>query len=177
MIWPLPGRAEFAADWGEWLATSCRRRTRRDPFTTSPFAGGRNSPANGLTSPRSFRLPAGRLRGEQWIVDIPHGPPRGRALVLRRPEVCSTRIGLVARRFGFGQAFQFLAVAEEPGTGRSRPIPCSNCGSNRWPKRCKRKKPARIPGAADDPWFDGKPFHHTLVARRTSERSSQTARC
>jgi hypothetical protein len=116
------------------------------------------------------------LRGEQWVVDIPNGPPRGRALLLRQPKsLLFANWSRSEADSGIGQPYVFLAVTEAPGRWAFSTDPVQRLQIKSLADSLQAAEAAKNPGAKDDPWFDGKPFGHTLVAAphggtRLSER-------
>ena len=105
-------------------------------------------------------------RGNRWIVKLPDGPPHCSALILRRPK------SLLWKSWSRqdpeapdGGAYLFLGVTPEEGqwifsTDPVQKLPIKELAAAL--QEAEKKKDAEA--AEADPWFDGKPFGHTLVA-------------
>jgi len=173
----------FAADWARMARPILRAAERgQDPFTTSPFAEGSEFARERAFLAKDlgvFRQDV--LRGEQWIVDIPNGPPRGRALLLRQPKsLLYANWSRSETDSGIGQPFVFLAVVDEEGKWVFSTDPVQRLQINSLADSLQAAEVAKNPGGPkDDPWFDGKPFGHTMVAAphggtRLSDREVRT---
>ncbi len=164
---PIAGR-RFTADWARMERVILQAAADgKDPFTTPLFAEGSE-----FARERAF-LAKDRevyrqdmLRGEQWTVSIPGGPPLGRALLLRQPKsLLFKQWSRSAADSGAGQPFVFLAVAEEPGQWIFSTDPVQRLPIDSLAEALQIAEIAFNPErAAQDPWFDGQPFDYTLVA-------------
>ncbi len=173
----------FRADWERMSAAILQAAAAgQDPFTTSLFAEGSE-----FARERAFlandRAVFGQdvRRGEQWIVNIPGGPQNGRALFLRQPKsLLFKQWSRSEHDSGIGQPFIVLAVkwglsqssarlgrehSDELGsswvftTDPTQRLPIKSLA-----EALQAAEEARDPAAKTDPWFDGKPFGHTLVS-------------
>jgi hypothetical protein len=106
------------------------------------------------------------LSGERYVVRIPGGPPEASALVLFEPK------SLLAKQWArsdpdapVGGTYLLLGVRRGPGLWvfSTDPVQRLPIGSLALALQTAEanEDAAR---AATDPWFDGKPFGHTLVA-------------
>ncbi len=104
-------------------------------------------------------------RGEQWDVAIPDGPPHGRALLLRQPR--SLLFKQWSRRTDdswAGGAFVLLAVDWGKGNWIFSTDPVMQIRIDQLAELLQQAEARLNAQATEDPWFDGKPFGHTLVA-------------
>ena len=138
-----------------------------DPFTTPLFATGADFARERafLTRDREvYRQDV--LRGERWSVQIPGGPPQATALVLREPK--SLLFKYWSRRDdgpAGGQAFLLLAVRASAGQWVFSTDPIQRLSLKPLADLLQSAEAAQDARCAQgDPWFDGKPFGHTLVA-------------
>src|SRR5439155_10081304 len=106
------------------------------------------------------------LSGERWYVRIPGGPPEGAGLLLRRPK--SLLFKYWARQDAEapgGQGYVFLAVDWGDGKWVFSTPPLHRLPIKPLADALQAAEAAKDPQHAQkDPWFDGKPFGHTLVA-------------
>jgi hypothetical protein len=158
----------FVADWARMVRYILPAAAAgQDPFTTSPFAEGSEFARERTFLAKDlgvFRQDV--LRGEQWVVDIPEGPPKGRSLVLRQPKSLLYKHWARSEAdSGIGQPYIFLAVTEEPGHWVFSTDPVQKLPIRSLAEALQKEEVAKNPAAvAAGSWFDGKPFGHTLVA-------------
>jgi hypothetical protein len=160
--------SKFAADWSRMAARVLEAAAAgQDPFTTPLFSAGHE-----FARERAF-LARDReaylhdvARGEQWLVDIPGGPPRRSALLLREPK--SVLFKYWSRREpvpAVGEPHLFLAVHWGNGNWVFSTDPVHRLPIKPLAEVLQAADAGRDAAhAARDPWFDGKPFGHTLVA-------------
>jgi hypothetical protein len=161
--------AEFLAGWrplAERIVESAAADV--DPFRTELFG-----PGHEFAEQRAWLLADREVyrhdvaRGQQWNVRLPGGPPQAAALVLVDPKSLSfhrfCRIDPEAPG-GFGYAL--LVVRRQEGvrwilsTDRAQRISLQGLA-----QQLQQAEAARdAAGAAADPWFDGAPYEHTLIA-------------
>jgi hypothetical protein len=157
----------FAADWARMSAAIMQAAASGlDPFTKSLFADGSE-----FSRERAFlandRAVYGQdvRRGDQWLVNIPGGPRNGRALLLRQPKsLLFKQWSRSEQDSGIGQPFILLAVQWAPGQWVFTTDPTQRLPIKSLAEALQAAEVARDPAAKSDPWFDGKPFGHTLVA-------------
>jgi hypothetical protein len=107
-------------------------------------------------------------RSKRWLVSIPGGPPHrvSGLLVGSPPQSCLWKYWCREDPEAPGKkGYVFLAFLEKPGhwvfsTNPIHRLPIASLAAQ-LQKAEAAKDPER---AARDPWFDGKPFEHTLVA-------------
>ncbi len=149
-----------------------------DPFQVSIVA---DDPA--FASPRSYLQDQKKVyrqdveNGERWIVRLPGGPPKASGLMLRQPKSLLWKHWARAdEEAPLGGSYLFTAVCGEDGNWIFSTDPV-----HRQPIKglAEVLQLAELQAAGDeaksDPWFDGKPFGHTLVAppKRGSKLSSK----
>lgn len=162
----------FAADWARMVRYILPAAAAgQDPFTTSPFAEGSEFARERTFLAKDlgvFRQDV--LRGEQWIVDIPEGPPKGRALVLRQPKsLLYKHWSRSETDSGIGQPYILLAVTEELGHWVFSTDPVQKLQIPSLAAALQKEEAVKDPAAVEaDPWFDGKLFGYTLVAAPNS---------
>ncbi len=107
-------------------------------------------------------------RGEQWRIAIPGGPPEAQALVLREPKSLlfkqwsrTEQDSHLPGAAGAGQPFLLLAVdwGKAQWVFSTDPVQRLSLKS-----LAERLQTAETAAGAADPWFDGKPFGHTLIS-------------
>ena len=158
----------FADDWARMVRYILPAvAAGQDPFTTSPFAEGSEFARERTFLARDlgvFRQDV--LRGEQWIVDIPDGPPKGRALVLRQPKSLLFKHWARSEAdSGSAQPYIFLAVTEAPGHWVFSTDPVQKLPIRSLAEALQKEEAAKNLQVTDENrWFDGKPFGYTLVA-------------
>jgi hypothetical protein len=158
----------FAADWSRMAAAILQAASAgQDPFTSSLFAQGAEFARERafLASDRAVYSHDLR-RGEQWVVSIPGGPPHGRALVLRQPtSLLFKQWSRSEKDSGATQPFIFLAVNWGPRQWVFTTDPIQRLPIKSLADALQAAEATCDAAAAKrDPWFDGKPFGHTLVA-------------
>jgi uncharacterized caspase-like protein len=139
----------------------------KDPFTTAVLAAGAE-----FARERAFLakdLDVYRLdfaQGEAWEVRLPGGPPRALGLLLRRPS--SLLFKYWARSecpVPLGGPYLFLAVAGPPGQWIMSTDPIHKVSLKPLADLLQDAENRQMPAQPEaEPWFDGKPFAHTLVA-------------
>ncbi len=146
-----PETAErFSADWARMERAILQATAMGvDPFTNSPF-----DDESEFVRERTYLSNDRELyrqdieRGEQWIVEIPDGPPTGRALLLRRPKSLLYKYWCrSAEDSGIGKAFLFLAVDETRGEWIFSTDPVQRLSpGNCWPHCCSRPRKRKSAG-------------------------------
>lgn len=160
--------ARFTERWHSVAEVILRAaRDGVNPFTTSVVGEGSEFAREQMFLERDHEVYCQDMaRGEQWDVAIPGGPPHGRALLLRQPK--SLLFKQWSRRTDdswAGGAFILLAVDWGEGSWVFSTDPVMQIPINRLAELLQEAEVAiNAQSAADDPWFDGKPFGHTLVA-------------
>jgi len=160
--------ARFAADWTRMADGILQAAVKGvDPFTTTLFGAGQEfarERAFLIKDHEVFRQDV--LSGEQWFIKIPGGPPQGMALLLRRPK--SLLFKYWSRRdqeAPSGQTFLLLAVSWGTGQWVFSTDPVQRLPLKALAEALQAAEMTHDSGrAGQDPWFDGKPFGHTLVA-------------
>jgi hypothetical protein len=108
-------------------------------------------------------------RGERWIVSLPDGPPTASGLVLRRPRSILWKFwSRLDRDAPTGDAYLLLGVDWGQGNWVFSTDPVHRMSLKPLAERldAAERQAGAEPAdpAGDDPWFDGKPFDHTLIA-------------
>ncbi len=163
---PEDNAGRFSALWdrlGSALLEAAAKGV--DPFTTSPvaqdpeFAAERTFLANDHTAYRQDLA-----RGEEWQVSLPGGV-EGTALLLRRP---TTQLYQFWSRFAqdsAGGAHLLLAVDWGHGQWVFSTAPGQHVSLQSLVEVLQGAEAAhRGAAAAQNPWFDGSAFGHTLIA-------------
>jgi hypothetical protein len=160
--------SRFAEAWSRMAECILRAaEAGQDPFTTPLFTSECD-----FARERAFLVHdrdvyrRDVLRGEQWLVAIPGGPPRGSALLLRRPK------SLLFKYWSrgdddapVGHTYLFLAVDWGEGQWVFSTDPVNRLPIKPLAEQLQAAEAAADPGRAqNDPWFDGRAFDHTLVA-------------
>lgn len=171
--------SEFVRQWrvlAERVFTAAQAGV--DPFQASIVA---DDPA--FASPRSYLQDQKKVyrqdveNGERWIVRLPGGPPKASGLMLRQPKSLLWKHWARADdEAPLGSSYLFTAVCGEDGNWIFSTDPV-----HRQPIKglAEVLQSAELQAAGEeaksDPWFDGKPFGHTLVAppKRGSKLSSR----
>ncbi|MGQ0613103.1 MAG: hypothetical protein ACT4PV_05125 [Planctomycetaceae bacterium] len=150
--------ARFLADW-ERVASLLLAAAGKgvDPFTTPLFDGAEFARERAFLAKDRDVYRQDVLRGERWLVTIPGAPANASGLLLREPK------SLLAKQWSrrdadapAGDTYLFLAV---------------DWGAGQWVfstdpvQRLSLKQLAeRMAAESKEPWFDGAPFAHTLIA-------------
>lgn len=138
----------------------------RDPFRTPLFGGEAFARERAFLSQDREVYRQDVLRGERWRVRLPGGPAQASGLLLREPKA------LLAKQWArrdeaapVGHAYLFLAVRWGPGSWVFSTDPVQRLSLKPLADALQAAE-ARRRGAeaGGDPWFDGQPFAHTLVA-------------
>jgi len=137
-----------------------------DPVTTPLFAEGLE-----FGRERAFLLRDHEVflqdvaRGERWHVRIPGGPPSSAAVLLRQPKSLLFKYYCrSAEDAPGGSAFAFVAVHWQPGRWTFTTDPVHRLSLLDLHKQLQAAEASKDgERAIADPWFDGKPFDHTLV--------------
>lgn len=150
--------AKFLADWERLAAVLLAAAGKGlDPFTTPLCDGPEFARERAFLAKDHDVYRQDVLRGERWLVTIPGGPADASGLLLREPKC------LLAKQWSrrdaeapAGGTYLFLAV---------------HWGAGDWvfstdPVQRLSLKPLaeRMAAETKEPWFDGAPFAHTLVA-------------
>ena len=171
--------SEFIRQWrvlAERIFAAAEAGT--DPFQTSIVADDA-----AFACPRSYLQDQKKVyrqdveNGERWIVRLPGGPPRASGLMLRQPKSLLWKHWARAdEEAPLGGSYLFTAVCGEDGNWIFSTDPV-----HRQPIKglADVLQAAELQAAGEeaksDPWFDGKPFGHTLVAppKRGSKLTSK----
>lgn len=105
-------------------------------------------------------------RGRRWIVRIPEGPERASGLLLESPKsVLWKHWARADEQAPLGGSYLFTAVSWGNGDWVFSTDPVHR-QSIKGLAELLQAAENRVagPNATNDPWFDGKPFGHTLVA-------------
>ncbi len=98
-------------------------------------------------------------RGEEWMVRLPDGPPRAAGLLLRAPK------SLLFKHWARRAPYLFLAVDRGGGQWVFSTDPVQRLSLRPLAEALQQGERDRdATRASADPWFDGAPFCHTLVA-------------
>jgi hypothetical protein len=138
-----------------------------DPFTTSLFGEGADFAREQAFLARDREVYQQDVnRGQQWLVRLPGGPPRGAALFLRSPKsLLFKHWSRCDSQTPSGAPYLLLAVASDAGQWVFSTDPVQRLSLLSLAEQLQAAEQAQAPERAkDDPWFDGKPFGHTLVA-------------
>ena len=171
--------SKFTRDWRQ-LADCIFHAAGQgvDPFQTSIVADNVD-----FARPRAFLQEDRKVyqqdveRGERWIVSIPDGPPKASGLLLRTPKSLLWKHWARAdddAPIGGSYLFTALYAGEGDWIFSTDPVQRQSIKSLADVLQ-EAERSAAGAGADDDPWFDGKPFGHTLVAapRRKSKLSER----
>ena len=105
-------------------------------------------------------------RGERWIVRLPGGPPNASGLLLRRPRSILWKFW--ARRdqnSPTGDAYLLLGVDRGQGEWAFSTDPVHRLSLKSLAEQLEAaERQNSADSAVQEPWFDGKPFDHTLIA-------------
>ena len=105
------------------------------------------------------------LRGERWLVKIPGGPPSASALVLREPKSLLWKHWSRADQGSpTGDLYLLLGVYFGKGNWIFSTDPVQRLPIKELAEKLQAAELAKGGDAKTDPWFDGAPFGHTLVA-------------
>jgi hypothetical protein len=162
--------ARFAADWSRMADCILQAaEAGHDPFTTALpalVAGAEFARERTFLARDQEVYRQDVERGERWLVKLPGDSPRGAGLLLRRPK--SLLFKSWCRRdvqAPGGQAYLFLAVDWDKGSWVFSTDPVQRLEIKTLAETLQAQEKAADPVRAEkDPWFDGKPFGHTLVA-------------
>lgn len=157
---------KFATDWrrtAQVLLAAAERGA--DAFKSALFGGPEFARERAFLAKDREVYRQDVLRGERWIVRLPGGPPRASALILREPRA------LLAKQWArgdaeapIGGAYLLLGVRWGPGQWVFSTDPVQRLPIRPLAEALQtaEAKADRVRAEAD-PWFDGKPFGHTLV--------------
>ncbi|MCC6149404.1 MAG: caspase family protein [Planctomycetes bacterium] len=105
------------------------------------------------------------LRGERWLVKIPGGPPSASALILREPKSLLWKHWSRADQGSpTGDLYLLLGVYFGKGNWIFSTDPVQRLPIKELAEKLQAAESSRNADAKTDPWFDGAPFGHTLVA-------------
>ncbi len=105
------------------------------------------------------------LRGQRWMVKIPGGPPKASALVLREPKSLLWKHWSRADAGApTGDLYLLLGVYFGKGNWIFSTDPVQRLPIKELAEKLQAAELAKNADAKTDPWFDGAPFGHTLVA-------------
>ena len=158
----------FVSDWDRMAALILEAiDAGKDPFTTALYADG---PA--FARERAYLRKDQEVyrqdvqRGERLVVRIPGGPPQSSAIVLREPKSLLWKFW--SRRdpqAPVGGAYILSAVDWGNGQWAFSTDPVQRLPIKDLAEELQNVEQRTDPvHAARDPWFDGQPFGHTLVA-------------
>lgn len=158
--------ARFLADWQPLAARILAAgRSGLDPFKT-PLLDGPE-----FARPRAYLCHDEEVyrqdvaRGQRWLMRLPDGPARSAGLLLRSPKSllfkdwCRTDPQAPG-----GAGYLFLAVQQPKGKWTFSTDRVQRVSLKTLAKSLQAAQDAGDPQpAADDPWFDGQPYGHTMV--------------
>jgi hypothetical protein len=156
------------ADWSRMAEAILQAAEQGvDPFTTPLFASG-----EAFARERAFLaqdLAVYRqdiLRGERWLVRLPEGPPQAAALILRRPKSLLFKYwSRQDREVPGGGPYLLLGIDDGAGHWVFSTDPVQRLEIRSLAQRLQEAEAALDPARAQgDPWFEGAPFDHTLIA-------------
>jgi hypothetical protein len=105
-------------------------------------------------------------RGRSWEACLPGGLARCSALLLRQPRSLLFKYwARIDNQTPTGEPYQLLAVDWGGGVWICSTDPVHRLSLQELAEQLQRAESAANPAAAAaNAWFDGKPFHHTLIA-------------
>lgn len=159
--------AKFESDWARMAAHILAAAERgTDPFKEAIFAD-----AADFARERTFLAKdhdvytQDVLRGERWLVKIPGGPPSASALILREPKSLLWKHWSRADSGSpTGDLYLLLGVNFGKGNWIFSTDPVQRLPIKELAEKLQAAELAKNADAKTDPWFDGAPFGHTLVA-------------
>jgi hypothetical protein len=165
---PPEARQRFVGDWSRMSARILKAaEVGEDPLTSRLFAG---DPAftrarTFLTEDREVYVRQDVPRGEKWVVRLPGGPPKAAGLILRCPKSFLWKYwSREDPEAPGGHGYLFLGVDERPRHWRFSTNPAHRLPIGALAEELQKAEAARAPArAANDQWFDGKGFRHTLI--------------
>jgi hypothetical protein len=160
--------ARFLEDWQRMAQTILdAAEAAKDPFVTNLFG---DSPH--FARERAFLKKDKHVygedvrRGRQWLVQLPGGPPTSAMLVLDQPRSLLWKYW--SRHDAdapAGGSYLLLAVNWGKGNWVASTDPVQRQSIKTLAEALQAAEARKDPQpAAADPWFDGAPFGHTLVA-------------
>jgi hypothetical protein len=170
--------SKFLEDWDRVAQTILRAADAgKDPFVSNLF-----EESSQFARERAFLKKDESVyredvrRGEHWLVQLPGGPPTSAMLVLEQPKSLLWKYW--SRRdtsAPAGGSYLLLVVDWGKGNWVISTDPIQRLPIKDLATALQAAEVQKNPEAASDPWFDGAPFGHTLVAapRGGSKLSSQ----
>ncbi len=157
--------AAFVRDW-QRLAQHIKAAALadKDPFNA-------DAPTSEFARERAFLATDQQVyfqdvqRGSQWIVQIPGGPPRSSALVLRQPKSLLWKFW--ARQDASaptGDCFLLLGVEFAAGDWTFSVDPVQRLSLQGLAEAFQTAELAANPAAKENPWFDGARFAYSLIS-------------
>lgn len=158
----------FLSDWRK-LAACINEAAEQgiDPFQT-PIAVDRSE----FLRHRTFLKDDHRVyrqdvaRGERWIVHLPDGPPESSALILKQPRSLLWKYwARTDAAAPAGEGYQLIGILGAAGQWVFSTDPVQRFSLKGLASTLQSAE-TQVAGAqaGSDPWFDGQPFAHTLVA-------------
>ncbi|MGA3067196.1 MAG: hypothetical protein ABSF29_10150 [Tepidisphaeraceae bacterium] len=159
--------AQFLSDWDRVAQTILRAADAgKDPFVSNLFGE-----SSQFARERAFLKKDETVyredvrRGQQWIVHLPGGPPTSAMLLLEQPKSLLWKYW--SRRdtsAPAGSSYLLLVVDWGRGNWVISTDPIQRLSIKELAETLQAAELQKSPNAGADPWFDGAPFGHTLVA-------------
>ncbi len=167
--------SKFLEDWDRVAQIILRAADAdKDPFVTNLF-----SESSQFARERAFLKKDETVyhedvrRGQQWVVQLPGGPPTSSMLLLEQPKSLLWKYW--SRRdtsAPAGGSYLLLVVDWGKGNWVISTDPIQRLPIKDLDSALQAAEVAKNPDAVKDPWFDGAPFGYTLVAAPARARSS-----
>jgi hypothetical protein len=159
---------QFLGDWQRIAQTILKAAdSGKDPFVTNLFGDSAQ-----FARERTFLKKDQDVyredvrRGQQWIVQLPGGPPSSAMLILDQPKSLLWKYW--SRKdtdAPVGGSYLLLVVNWGKGQWVISTDPVQRLAIKELAEKLQQSESAKdAKDAAADPWFDGAPFGHTLVA-------------
>jgi uncharacterized caspase-like protein len=164
----LPANEElFLRNWAK-LARRVMQAAEQglDPFTTPLCDGAEFARERTFLARDRDVYRQDVTRGERWIVSVPDGPPKASALVLRQPKcVLFKHWPRIDESSPTGDGYLLLAVRWAASDWAFSTDPVHRLSLTGLAEMLQTAESEADPqSAAANPWFDGAPLNHTLIA-------------